>query len=689
MKVRRRAIALATAAVLGTAGVVAVTSAGAHQDEVRLHLGTDGKYFKYGSTKQVLTTSPWSCKINSAEPLINLEANGATGAAPGIGSKPSIGVYSSGYSSGSVVTSQATTSGHTSSGNGTPCSKVDGPERLVLTPGTNLAGRRFSGLRLDLELTGDATAQLKLSRGTQYEIYLLQTGRSITSAQSSESDYDRTAPYNVSSKPGDTTDACAAPNSSGPNSGSNDNCEWTVQAGFEFDTITLSVVSKGSVSLEGSGDFGNNPAYDSVFYLSNRAPTANADTVTTNEDTAVSGNVLANDSDPDGNPLTATKLTNPAHGTLTFAGTGAFTYTPSADYFGPDSFTYSASDGKASASATVSVTVKPVNDRPVARSGTVATDEDETVTITAATDVDSTSLTTTCTGAGGGTVTDNGDGTIDFRPATDLNGTVTLSCATTDDQGASTTSSATITVGVSAVNDPPHAEDDAAEVNESASVAIPVLDNDSDVDGDPLAPTAIADVTPLGSSAVANLDGTVTYTPPTGFTGEGSFTYRATDGELTSNVATVSVEVIPVICTNETVTDSDGEVDGAFTRLDDEFSCKRYSLTADETEGTVRFSPEGATNVEYRGFLSFGAVAPPDPPGPVSLLLEYDPTGGNSFQPVTWCIDPQFDEGGQVTSATLAPGETWCIAGSNTTPNGDGDLVTVWQVYGRDDPKFR
>ena len=93
-------------------------------------------------------------------------------------------------------------------------------------------------------------------------MYQLQTGTSITTAQSSEPDYDATVPYDASSSPGDTIDACAAPNSSGPNSGPNDNCEWTVQPGFNFDTVTLTTVSAGTVSLEGSSDFGNNPDFD-------------------------------------------------------------------------------------------------------------------------------------------------------------------------------------------------------------------------------------------------------------------------------------------------------------------------------------------------------------------------------------------------------------------------------------------
>lgn len=95
----------------------------------------------------------------------------------------------------------------------------------------------------------------------------------------------------------------------------------------------------------------------------NRAPTAVNDTYAAVEDTALvvtAPGVLDNDTDPDGNPLTAAKTSNPAHGTVAVNANGSFTYTPTAGYTGPDSFTYKASDGTAeSADATVDITVSP------------------------------------------------------------------------------------------------------------------------------------------------------------------------------------------------------------------------------------------------------------------------------------------------------------------------------------------
>ena len=103
----------------------------------------------------------------------------------------------------------------------------------------------------------------------------------------------------------------------------------------------------------------------------NRAPTAVADDYTVNEDTPLTvaaAGVLLNDTDPDSNPLTVATprpVSGPSNGTLTLNANGSFTYTPNADFFGTDSFTYKASDGSLDSSvATVTITVNDVNDVP-------------------------------------------------------------------------------------------------------------------------------------------------------------------------------------------------------------------------------------------------------------------------------------------------------------------------------------
>ncbi|WP_376792823.1 PKD domain-containing protein, partial [Thermoflexus sp.] len=110
-----------------------------------------------------------------------------------------------------------------------------------------------------------------------------------------------------------------------------------------------------------------------VFALPNRPPVAVDDTYAVNEDQTLSVSapgVLGNDSDPDGNPLTATLVAGPSYGSLTLNPNGSFIYTPNPNFNGTDAFTYSASDGQATSNiATVTITVQPVNDPPTADAG--------------------------------------------------------------------------------------------------------------------------------------------------------------------------------------------------------------------------------------------------------------------------------------------------------------------------------
>src|SRR5207248_2903287 len=111
----------------------------------------------------------------------------------------------------------------------------------------------------------------------------------------------------------------------------------------------------------------------------NDAPVAVDGALTTDEDTA--GSVTLSASDVDGHTCTYS-ATNGAHGTVSVSGNVA-TYTPAANYNGPDSFTFTASDGTATSNtATITVTVNAVNDAPVAVDGALTTDEDTAGSVT-------------------------------------------------------------------------------------------------------------------------------------------------------------------------------------------------------------------------------------------------------------------------------------------------------------------
>ncbi len=141
-------------------------------------------------------------------------------------------------------------------------------------------------------------------------------------------------------------------------------CELGSSDPVSADWFGVSVALDGSSAVIGSfGDDtgGANAGSAHVFGMSFVTP----------EDTplsvVVSEGVLANDSDPWDDPLTAEQPSDPAHGSVSLASDGSFTYTPDGDWTGTDTFTYQASDGLwYSDPATVTITVTPVSDAPVA-----------------------------------------------------------------------------------------------------------------------------------------------------------------------------------------------------------------------------------------------------------------------------------------------------------------------------------
>jgi hypothetical protein len=278
-------------------------------------------------------------------------------------------------------------------------------------------------------------------------------------------------------------------------------------------------------------------------------PSCSDATLVTEEDVAGSTDPVC--SDVDGGTASYTIVAQPAHGTAAVVG-GRLGYTPGPDFFGPDAFTYRADDaGGASNVATVSVTVNPVNDAPVAGDDTLTTNEDTTVTVPGPgvlandTDVDSAALTAGSAGAAlHGTVIVGADGSLAYTPTTNFNGTDTFTYVVDDGQGG--TDTGLVTVTVVPVNDAPTAAGDAYVTGAGTPLTLGapgVLGNDADVDGDAL--TAGSPSDPPGGSVSLSPDGSLTYTPDAGFSGTDAFTYVAGDGQGGSATATVTITVSP------------------------------------------------------------------------------------------------------------------------------------------------
>src|SRR5690606_2637204 len=126
----------------------------------------------------------------------------------------------------------------------------------------------------------------------------------------------------------------------------------------------------------------------------------------------------------------------------------------------------------------------------------------------------------------------NGDASVaancssgSYTPDPGFSGGDSFTYRVSDGKGGNDTG--TVSVDVSAANSPPVAIDDSAETTAGTPVTIPVLANDEDIDGDTLSVSAVG--VPSSGTAVNNGDGTVTYTPASGFTGQATFTYTAAD----------------------------------------------------------------------------------------------------------------------------------------------------------------
>jgi VCBS repeat-containing protein len=302
----------------------------------------------------------------------------------------------------------------------------------------------------------------------------------------------------------------------------------------------------------------------------NVAPVAVNDTFTVGEDAtltaAVANGVLKNDTDANGNPLTAVVVTQPAHGTLTLNANGSFTYVPTANYSGPDSFTYKANDGTVdSAVATANITVTAVNDSPTATANSYNVVLNTALTINQANgvlanDIDPENATLTATVVtqpAHGTLTLNANGSFTYTPTNGYTGPDSFTYRAGD--GTTQSQPATVSLTV-AQNAAPTAVADQYSVNEDAvltvNVATGVLSNDTDSNSQSL--TAIAVAQPAHGTLTLNANGSFTYTPAANYNGPDSFTYKANDGALDSSTVTVSLTV-------NAVNDAPLPVDDSFT----------------------------------------------------------------------------------------------------------------------------
>ena len=273
-------------------------------------------------------------------------------------------------------------------------------------------------------------------------------------------------------------------------------------------------------------------------------PVADDQSVTAN--TADPTEITLTATDPEGNALTYAIVSQPQSGTITDLNedTGSLVYTSDAGFTGKDSFTFKANDGTVdSNTATVTITVNQVNDPPVAEKQSVTANAADPTEITLkATDPQGNALTYALVSEPqSGTITDLNEDTGSLVYTSDAGFTGKDSFTFKANDGTVDSNTATVTITVNQVNDPPVADDQSVTANTADPTEITLTATDPE--GNALT-YAIVSQPQSGTITDLNEDtGSLVYTSDAGFTGKDSFTFKANDGTVDSNTATVTITV--------------------------------------------------------------------------------------------------------------------------------------------------
>ncbi|MDO8342649.1 MAG: retention module-containing protein, partial [Cellvibrio sp.] len=276
----------------------------------------------------------------------------------------------------------------------------------------------------------------------------------------------------------------------------------------------------------------------------NDAPTTNDINLTTDEDVPVNGQVVAQDIEND--TLSYVVSGQPANGTVVLDPvTGTFVYTPNTNYNGSDSFVVTGSDGNGgSTTSTVTIGINPINDAPVSSDQNLVTDEDTPIDgQVLASDVDGDTLGYSVSGqpTNGTVVLNPATGGFTYTPNANYNGSDSFVVTISDGNGGTTTS--TINIGVTPVNDAPVSGDQNLTTAEDTPLPGQVVA--TDIESDTLAYVVSGQPT-SGTVALDPATGSFVYTPNANYNGSDSFVVTISDGNGGTTTSTINIGVTPV-----------------------------------------------------------------------------------------------------------------------------------------------
>ncbi|MEZ4778799.1 MAG: Ig-like domain-containing protein [Flavobacteriaceae bacterium] len=396
---------------------------------------------------------------------------------------------------------------------------------------------------------------------------------------------------------------------------------------FIIDDNTVPATDSAILTITVNGDPGKNRTY------------ANDDAYNGNQGATITGNVLDNDTDPEGHnqfvDTSVTPVSGPSNGTLVINADGTFTYTPNdPSFFGTDQFVYEIFDNGSPVArdrATVIITlfgnnttdaVNDINDTlvNVPVSGNVLTNDED-----AEGDTQTVTTTGTFATAQGGSVTLNADGSYTYTPPAGFVGTDSFDYSIVDNGNPQAVDTATVTIEVrNGVGNSTIANNDIAGTEVNTPVNGNVLVNDIDLEGDNQVVTTVGTFpTTQGGSITINADGSFIYNPPAGFTGEDTFTYSIIDDNAVpaTDSATLTITVNGNPGNNQTYANDDaysGNAGATITGnvLDNDSDPEGDIQTVNTipvsgpSNGTVTLNPDGTfsyvpNNPSYQGTDQF------------------------------------------------------------------------------------